>query len=239
MSNFKDFLSRLLYEEKSTTEFTESTTEEMAEFEASVSEQNCEDVSERAKAIITDSQIEADNDEYPDISNVQTALETAGSSENHELIRRMLINYAGCNPDELEKDGVKRKEAIQKAIADTKQQADTLKATKAKEEAALKEAEKNTEAAYTEAINQANVACEQAIEEEKQRSAAIIAEIRQKADDATAAAKQERDERLEALSLQRNENEALLRNSNALVVEIEAHGNLVIKQIDEWLSYLK
>ena len=77
------------------------------------------------------------------------------------------------------------------------------------------------------------------IEEEKRRSAAIIAEIRQRTDDATAAAKQQRDETLGILSAQRAENEAVLRNSAALVAETEKQGQVVMNQIDEWLSYLK
>lgn len=238
---FKDFLGRVLYEEENTTgvETSELTQEEMATFEASMTEETGENVAEKARAIIAESQIEADNDEYPDIVNVQTALDTAGSGENHELIRRILVNYAGCNPEELEKDGIKRREAIMKAIEHTQQQAAVLKSEKANEEQALIQAEREAEAACTEAINQANVACEQAIEEEKRRSAAIIAEIRQRTDDATVAAKQQRDETLETLSTQRAENEAVLRNSAALVAETEKQGQIVVSQIDEWLSYLK
>lgn len=241
--SFKDFLTRALYEEESAltpeAEALEPTPEEMATFQASMSEGDSENVVEKAQAIIADSQVESDNDEYPDISNVQTALDTAGSGENHELIRRILVNYARCNPDDLEKDGIKRRQAVMNAIEHTKQQAAALKAEKANEELALDQAERDAEAACTEAITQANVACEQAIEEEKRRSAAIIAEIRQRTDDATAAAKQQRDETLETLSAQRAENEAVLRKSAALVAETEKQGQVVIGQIDEWLGYLK
>ena len=239
--NFRDFLSRTIYEEAPApeAEIAGPTPEEMATFEAAMSAENGENVTEEAQAIIAGSQVESDNDEYPDISNVQTALETAGSGENHELIRRILVTYAGCNPDDLEKDGVKRRQAIEAAIEHTRQQAATLKADKADEEEALSQAERDAEAACTAAITDANVACEEAIEEEKRRSAAIIAEIRQKAEDATAAAKQQRDETLKTLSAQRAENEAVLRNSAALVAETEKQGKIVVAQIDEWLSYLK
>lgn len=241
LKNFKNFLGRVFYEEEHTleAEVLEPTPEEIARFEESMSEENGENVTEKAQAIITDSQVESDNDEYPDISNVQTALDTAGSGENHELIRRILVNYAGCNPDDLEKDGLKRRKAIQDAIEHTKQQAEALKSEKANEELALDQAEKDAEASCTEAITQANITALHAIEEEKIRSAAIIAEIRQKADDAAVAAKQQRDEILETLSAQRAENEAVLRKSVALVAETEKQGQIVVNQIDEWLSYLK
>lgn len=238
---FKDFINRMLYEDVHTpeAEASEPTPEEMATFEVAMSEGDGENVTEMAQNIIAESQVESDNDEYPDISNVQTALDTAGSGENHELIRRILVNYAGCNPDDLEKDGIKRREAVMNAIENTKQQAAALKAEKANEELALDQAERDAEAACTDAITQANVACEQAIREEKERSAAIIAEIRKRADDATAAAKQQRDETLETLSAQRTENEAVLRRSAALVAETEKQGQVVIGKIDEWLGYLK
>ena len=239
--NFKDFISRALYEEEPApeAEASEPSPEEMATFEASMSEENGENVTEKAQAIIEDSQVESDNDEWPDISNVQTALDTAGSGENHELIRRILVNYARCNPDDLEKDGIKRRQAIMDAIQRTQQQAAALKAEKASEEQALLQAEREAEATCTAAINQANIECEQAIQEAKKQLAEIIANVRQKADDATVAAKQKRDETLETLSAQRAENEAVIRNSAALVAETEKYGQSVINQIDEWLSYLK
>ena len=138
--DFKDFLTRAFYEEESTptpeAESSEPTPEEMATFQASMSEGDGENVSEIAQNIIAESQVESDNDQYPDISHVQTALDTAGSGENHELIRRILVNYARCNPDDLEKDGLKRRQSVLNAIEHTKQQAATLKAEKAAEEQA-------------------------------------------------------------------------------------------------------
>lgn len=239
--NFKDFLNRALYEEESTTstEASQLTPEELATFDASMSEENGENISEMAQRIIADSQVEFDNDEYPDISNVQTALDTAGSGEDHELIRRMLVNYANCNPADLEKDGLNRKQSIQNVIEQTKQQAAALKAEKNNDEQLLVQNERDAEKACTDAISQANLESEQAIEEEKRRSAAIIAEIRQRTDEATTAAKQQRDATLENIAAQRAENEAALCKSANLVAEIEKQGQVVINQIDTWLGYLK
>lgn len=242
---FADFLNGLLYEneEESTStpveenETPELTQEEMATFEASISEEE-EDVVEKAKRIIVESQIDSDNDEYPDISNVQSVLDTAGTDADHDLIRKILMNFVHCDPVELEKDGIKRREAIMNAIESTKQKAEALKVEKANDEQALIQAEKDAEVACTEAISQANIESERAIEEEKARSAAIIAEIRQRTDEATEAAKQQRDSTLESIAQQRAENEATLSKSATLVAETEKQGQNVINQINGWLGYL-
>lgn len=238
--DFKKFLNQVLYEEAPTPEEKSSipTPEEMEAFETTMATTGGDDVTEMARTIIADSQVDSDNDEFPDISNVQNALETAGSGENHELIRRILVNYGGFDPADLEKDGVKRRQAIVDAITRVQQQDVALKASKADEEQSLTQAEKAAETSCTEAITQANVACEEAIEAEKQRSAAIIASIRQKAEDDTQAAKQARDETLAALAAQRSDNDAALRKSAALVAEVENQGNIVISKIDELLGYL-
>lgn len=240
-NKFTDFLNRIFYEEGSTLaeETPQLTQEEMATFESSVTEEAGENIIEMAKKIIVDSQMESDNDEYPDISNVQSVLDTAGVDADHELIRKILRNFANCDPAELEKDGISRKEAILNAIEQTRQQAAALKNEKVNDEQALAQAEKDAEAACTEAISQANIESEKAIEEEKARSAAIIAEIRQKTDSATEAAKQQRDATLDSIATQRAENEAVLHKSANLVAETEKQGQVVINQIDTWLEYLK
>lgn len=241
MKKFTGFLNRVFYEEESTQgeETLKLTQEEVAAFEASMSEEGEENVTKIAQKIIMESQVESDNDEYPDICNVQTVLDTAGVDADHELIRKILINFAHCDPTELEKDGVRRRQAILDAIEQTKQQAAALKSEKANNEQALAQAEKEAEAACTEAISQANIESQRAIEEEKARSAAIIAEIRQKTDAATEAAKQQRDATLENITAQRTENEDALHKSANLVAETEKQGQIVINQIDAWLGYLK
>ena len=163
-SKFTDFLNRFLYEEgeKAPTDAPQVTPEEMASFEASVSEEGGESIVEMAKKIIADSQVASDNDEYPDISNVQSVLDTTGTEASHELIRNILTNFAHCNPAELEHDGITRKQAILNAIEQVKQQAAALKVEKEGEEQALAQAERDAEAACTEAISQANLASQQA-----------------------------------------------------------------------------
>lgn len=240
-NRFTDFLNRVFYEEGSTPaeETSQLTEEEKAAFEATMAEEGGESVVEMAQRIIMDSQVGSDNDEFPDISNVQSVLDTAGADADHELIRKILVNFAHCDPAELEKDGVGRRQAILDAIEQTRQRATALKTEKANDEQVLAQAEKDAEAACTEAISQANIDSERAIEEEKARSAAIIAEIRQRTEQATEAAKQQRDSTLESISAQRAENEAALKKSASLVAETEKQGLVVISQIDTWLGYLK
>lgn len=241
-TKFSNFLNRLLYdEEKERTpeeETPEVTQEEIATFEISMSEEGEESITEMANKIIVDSQLESDNDEYPDISNVQSVLDTTGVDADHSLIRNILTNFAHCDPAELEKDGIARKQAIENAIEHTKQQAAALKAEKANDEQTLIQAEKDAEAACTEAISQANIESEKAIEEEKARSAAIIAEIRQRTDSATEEAKMQRDATLESIAMQRAENQTALQKSANLVAETEKQGQIVINQINTWLEYL-
>lgn len=244
-TKFSKFLNRLLYDEekeKNPEEMQEEmpklTQEEMATFEISMSEEGEENITEMANKIIVDSQLESDNDEYPDISNVQSVLDTTGVDAEHGLVRNILTNFAHCDPAELEKDGIARRQAIENAIEHTKQQAAALKAEKANDEQALIQAEKDAEAACTEAISQANIESEKAIEEEKARSAAIIAEIRQRTDSATEEAKKQRDATLESIAMQRAENQAALQKSANLVVETEKQGQIVINQINTWLEYL-
>lgn len=247
---FSDFLSRTFYEEESEppkeveqmeeeVETPQLSQEEMAMFEVSISEESGENVTEMAQNIIRESQIESDNDEFPDICNVQTVLDTAGVNAEHELVRKILMNFVKCDPADLEKDGTKRRQLILDAIEHTKQQAASLKAEKARDEEFLIQAEKDAEVACTEAISLANTESEKAIEEEKARSAAIIAEIRQRTDTATEEAKRQREAKLESIAIQRTENETTLQKSANLVAETEKHGQTVISQIDMWLSYLK
>lgn len=244
---FANFLNSLLYEkeEATATEVVEEaqppeiTQEDVETFEVSMSGESEEEIANMAKKIIVDSQVESDNDEFPDISNVQSVLDTAGTNADHGLICKILMNFVHCNPEDLEKDGIKRRQAIMDAVEQTKQKSLALKAEKADEEKALVEAEKNAEVACTEAISQANIESERAIEEEKARSAAIIAEIRQRTDSAAEAAKQQRDATLESIAMQRAENESIISKSNSLVSETEKQGQTVISQIDTWLGYLK
>ena len=235
---FGEFLNRVLYEEGAT-EASEVSQEEMATFEAAVAESTGENASAKAQQIITDSQLDSDNDEYPDISNVQAVLDTAGSNASNEMIQKILKNFAHCEPAELEKDGINRKQAIMDAIEQVKQQAAALKAEKAADEQALVDAERAAESACSEAIAKANADSERAIDEERARSAAAINEIRLRTDEAAEAAKQERDATRESIAAKRSENETALKNSANLVAEIERQGQIVIDQIDLWLGYLK
>ena len=245
LKRFTDFLNRICYEETGTVatetseESTEITQEETEAFETSMSEENGENIAEMAKKIIADSQVESDNDEFPDICNVQSVLDTAGMDADHELVRKILTNFVHCNPDELELDGVNRKQAILDAIDRTKKQAEALKQEKARDEENLMQAEREAESACTEAISQANMESERAIEEEKARSAAVIAEIRKNTDSAIELAKQQRDITLENISMQRTENEATINKSASLVTETEKYGQTVVNQIEVWLEYLK
>lgn len=237
---FKDFLNRTLYEEGGESKTPQLTPEEIENYETSMAASNDEaNIVEMAKKIIADSQVASDNDEFPDISNVQSVLETAGTDASHDLICKILINFAHCNPEELEKDGVNRRQAINDAIEQTRQQAAALKAEKAAEEQSLVEAERAAETACSEAIAKANAESEKAIEEERARSAAVIAEIRRRTDEATETAKQEREATRETIAAQRAENEATLTRSANLVAETEKQGQVVINQINDWLGYLK
>lgn len=245
---FTDFLNRFFYEDGTTSAEEvkpseegkpELTQEAMAEFEVAISDEGGESVTERAKKIIEESQAESDNDEYPDICNVQSVLDNTGVDADHELIRKILLNYEHCDPKALETDGNGRKQAILTAIEQTKQKAAALKSEKAQDEQNLLQAEKDAETVCTETISQANIDSERAIEEEKARSAAIIAEIRKRTDEAAEAAKQQRDDTLQSIAAQRAENEAALRKADELAAETEKHGQTIINQIDLWLSYLK
>lgn len=247
LGKFTDFLNRVFYENGGTeeTEVTEGsealnlTQEEMADFETSMSEENDEDVTQMAQRIIADSQIEFDNDEYPDISNVQSVLDTVGSEADPEMIRKCLKNFLNCEPDDLQKDGMNRRQAISDAIEKTKQQAVNLKSEKANDEQILLQEEKDAETACTEAISKVLAESEQAIEEEKARSAEIIAEIRRNTDIATESAKQERDATLESIAAKRAENEVALKKSANLVAETERQGQVVIDQVNALLKYLQ
>lgn len=239
--NFKKFLEKTFLEEEPTTG-TENvpTAEEIQTFEATVaSGGNTEDIKAMAQAIIAESQMDSDNDEFPDISNVQNALDTAGSGDNKELILRILVNYGGFDPAALKQDGIKRRQAILDAIQRIQQQDAALKQAKDAEDQEIAQAESAAETACTDAINAANNACTQAIEEEKRRSAEIIAGIRQKAEDDAAAAKQLREDTLTELATRRADNDTARIQSAALAAETSAQGNLVISKIDELLSYLE
>ena len=99
--NFKKVLGRIFYEDTTSSEDTTTPTAAQEEaFNAALNSEN-NDVVEMARQLIFASQETCDNDELPDISNVMNAVETAGSGENHELIRRMIQNLMGMNPDDL------------------------------------------------------------------------------------------------------------------------------------------
>lgn len=238
--NFKKFLEKTFLEEDTTTGTENApTAEEMQTFEATIaSGGNSEDIKAMAQGIIAESQMDSDNDEFPDISNVQNALDTAGSGDNKELILRILVNYGGFDPVALKQDGIKRRQAILDAIQRIQQQDAALKQAKDAEDQEIAQAESAAETACTDAINAANNACTQAIEEEKRRSAEIIAGIRQKAEDDAAAAKQLREDTLAELATRRADNDTARTQSAALAVETSTQGNLVISKIDEWLGYL-
>lgn len=236
--NFKKFLGGIFYEETTNPEETTTPTAAQEEaFNAALNSEN-NDVVEMARQLIFASQEACDNDELPDISNVMNAVETAGSGENHELIRRMLQNLMGMNPDDLVKDGLNRKEAIMSAIKAVQSQDACLKAQKAEDEKALRQAETDAGSACTQAITDANNACELAIEEVKRRADEEIAALRQKAEEDTAAAKQIRDENLAAIAEQRSGNEAELRNSAQYAEAVETQGTLAIAKVDELLGYI-
>lgn len=247
MAKLADFINRVFYENGGTevtkTQETEETLNltqaEMASFEASMSEENDEDVTQMAQRIIADSQIEFDTDECPDICKVQSVLDTVGTDAEPEMIRKCLKNFLNCEPDDLEKDGMGRKQAILNAIEKVKQQAAVLKSEKANDEQTLLQAEKDAETSCTEAISKLLSESDQAIEEEKARSAEIIAEIRRNADIATESAKQERNATLEGIAAKRTENEVALKKSANLVAEIERQGQVVIDQVNALLKYLQ
>lgn len=237
--DFKKFLEKTLFEGDPTTGTNEApTAEEMQTFEATLATGGApEDIKAQAQAIIMESQADSDADEYPDISNVQAALDTAGSGENKELIVRIL-SFGGFTPEALKQDGVKRRQAIVDAVQRIIQQNAALKQAKDADDQAIAKAESDAETAYTDAINAANTACAQAIEEEKRRSAEIIEGIRKRAEEEAAAAKQERDDTLAELATRHSENDTARTQSAALAAETDAQGNVVIAKIDEWLSYL-
>ena len=214
------------------------TAEEMQTFEATIASGGApEDIKAQAQAIIMESQADSDSDEYPDISNVQTALDTAGSGENKALIVRIL-SFGGFTPEALKLDGVKRRQAIVDAVQRIVQQNAALKQAKDADDQAIAQAESDAETAYTEAINAANTACAQAIEEEKRRSAEIIEGIRRRAEEESTAAKQQRDDTLAELANRHSENDTARAQSAALAAETDAQGKVIITKIDEWLSYL-
>lgn len=243
---FKEFLTNVFYQDENVArEETEKLDkEDVAAFEESLEtvsdETMSEDVVEKARKIILDSQINSDNDEFPDISNIQTVLDTvAGNQFDNELIKKLLINLLHLEPDGLEKDGNGRRQAILDVINKTKEYVISLKEEKSKDEQNLIQAEKDAESNYTEAVTKANAESERQIEEEKARSAAIIADIRRKTEEATEAAKQVREETLNTIAAHRNENEAEIRKVTALSEETEKQGQAIINQIDIWLGYLK
>ena len=237
--DFKKFLEKTLFVEDSTPGTNEvPTAEEMQTFEATIASGGApEDIKAQAQAIIMESQADSDSDEYPDISNVQTALDTAGSGENKELIVRIL-SFGGFTPEALKLDGVKRRQAIVDAVQRIVQQNAALKQAKDADDQAIAQAESDAETAYTEAINAANTACAQAIEEEKRRSVEIIEGIRRRAEEESAAAKQQRDDTLAELANRHSENDTARAQSAALAAETDAQSKVVLTKIDEWLSYL-
>lgn len=238
---FKAFLEKTFFEDETPSSAeTALTEEEMQTFEVTVeSGGTTEDIKAMAQGIIAESQLDSDSDELPDISNVQTALETAGSGDNKELILRILINYGGFDPAALKQDGIKRRQAIVDAIQRIERQDATLKQAKDADDQEIAQAKVAAETACTEAINAANTACTQAIEEERRRSEEIIAGIRKKAEEDAAAAKQLRDDTLTKLDNRGADNDVARTQSSALTEETKLQGDAVIKQIDIWLGYLE
>ena len=237
--NFKTVLNKLFYEE--TTDKGDSptpTAEEQEAYAAAVTSDGS-DIVEQARQFIINSQMTCDTDELPDISHVLNAVKTAGSGENHELIRRMLQNLMGMNPEDLKQDGLNRRDAILKAIEAVKAQDTTCRTEKADAEKALRQAETDAGATCTQKITEINTACEAAINEIKRQADEQIAALRQKSEEDTTAAKQERDKALESIAEQRSINEADLRKSAQYVEAVEQEGNAAITKLNELLSYIK
>lgn len=237
--SFKKFLEKAFLEEETTPGTNDVPTEEdMQSFEATVtSGESSEDITVQAQAIIQDSQAAFDADEFPDISRVQDALNTAESDDKKLILR--IITYGGFDPAGLKQDGINRRQAITDAIQRINQQNETLKQAKDADDLAIAEAESAAETEYTTSVTDINNQAAKLIEDEKRRSAEIIAGIRQKAEEDTAAAKKLREDTLEELSARRTDNDTARDNSAALAAAVEASGKTVISQIDNWMSYLE
>lgn len=239
---FKALFNKLIYEDeqspgndsKSNLTKAEESIEQPSEFEGVVSTDS--DVSETARSIIEECQRVFDP--ATSISRVQEVLELLGPEAEALVVQRVLAKITGCDLTLIKEDGIARREAIKKAIGDTKTNGETLRQTKAQEEIALKEAEKEAEKAYTDAVNTANQECELAIQEERTRCEIAIEEIRKSAEETISAAKKTRDASLSSISMQRESNETCLRQSAALVAETEKTGNDEIGKINKWLESL-
>lgn len=240
---FKALFNRLIYEDEgkvadNVSEATplseEETTEETSVFSEGITEDS--DVTETARNIIEDCQKVFD--QATSISKVQEVLELLGPDAEAIVVQRVLAKITGCDLTLIKEDGIARREAIKKAIDDTKASGDTLRQSKAEEENYLKEAEKQAETTYTETVTDANQECEERIQEERRKCELAIEEIRKKAEEAISNAKERRDASLSDIAMQRESNEECLKKSSLLIAETEKAGNTEIEKIDNWLKSL-
>lgn len=240
----KSFMNRTFYEnpdeEAETTTATEEEAKAYADEVAAVADSEMEeDLSKTAEKIIADFLASLNGDEKSDISKVQFVLDTTGTDVDHKMFQKILINLVGCQPEDLEKDGVSRQEAIRKMLEKKRVLADQYKAESTATEQSLLQDERDAEAACNKAISDANAESERLIEEEKKRSAEAIAEIRKQADVATEEAKSQRDATLTEVARKRSFNDESLKRSVALMSEIERQSQAEIDKIEAWLSFLK
>ena len=169
---------------------------------------------------------------------MQEVLELLGPDAEPDVVQRVLARITGVEISLIREDGIARREAIRKAINDTKANCETLRQNKAQEEEGLKEDEKEAERFYTEHVTQANQECEEEIQEERRRCELAIEEIRRRTEERISSAKETRDNSLSSISSQRESNEACLRQYAALVAETERAGNNEIGKINRWLESL-
>lgn len=239
MISFKDALVNLFCETNnngSTEEATVPTAEEQETFDAAVTSEG-ENVVEMARQQILASQDPCDTDDLPDIGNVLKAVETAGTGDDHQLVRRIL-SFGDLNPDELIQDGNNRKTAIKNLIQTTTAQNEELKTLKTTANQNLLQAETDAETTCTNAITEINTACDEAIAAEKRRSEEIIAGLRLQAEEAIATAKQNRDETLAGIAEERTGNEAAIRKSAQYAEAVASEGARAIAEIDKLIGYI-
>ena len=230
--HFTKALAKLFFEQETPVadeDTTVPTAFEQESFDAAVTSE-AQDVAEIARQQIIASQEHCDTDDLPDIGNVLRAVETAGTGDDHQLIRRILQNFGGHNPDDLVQDGNNRKNAIERTIKNAQNQGNELKALKATENQALLQAETDAGTTCTQKINEINTACDEAIAEEMRRSKEIIDGLRKQAEDSITAAKQERDEELARIAEARDGNNAAIRSSALYVEAIETEGARAIAE---------
>ena len=239
---FKALFNRLIYEDEQNPDNdsqnnlikTEEPTEQPSNFEGIISTDS--DVLENARSIIEECQRAFDP--ATSISKVQEVIELLGPNPESMVVQRVLAKITGCDITLIRKDGIARKEAIKKAIDNTKANCESLKQSKAQEESILKEAEKKAEEKFAEAVNTANLECGKRIQEERKRYDLAIEEIRKQTEKAINTAKEEREASLSDISMQRDSNETCLTQSATLVAETEKIGLAEIEKIENWLKSL-